>query len=181
LKGKRIDGKISKEKAQKILLQKEVVTLLKKHLKECEDMLNRGDAKGLFDQDSSSSSSGKKGDKGGWKQTEVEYLPKIDDPQFEILNQQNKQIDEGLDILYDKVREFKKIQQSIGMELRDQDTLLIKLQERAEGAQDDMKGVNRRLNDTIKKVRSGRNLCCDIFLFLVVLGIIGAVYLLVVK
>jgi len=179
LKGKRIEGKISKEKAQKILLQKEVVSLLKKHLKECEDLLNRGDAKGLYQEDESSSSSSAK--KGEFKEKEVSYLPQIDDPQFDIINQQNREIDEGLDIFYNNVLEFKKIQQSIGFELKEQDTLLIKLQERAEGAQDDLAGVNRRLNDTIKKVRSAKNLCCDIFLFLVVLGIIGAVYLLIVN
>jgi len=67
------------------------------------------------------------------------------------------------------------------VELKDQDTLLIKLQERAEGTQGEMANINRRLNDTVKEARSARNLCCDVFLFLVILGIIGGVYLFIVK
>jgi len=180
LKGQRIDGKIDKEKAEKIQLQEEVVKLLKEHLKECEDLLSRGDTKGLYEKGSSSSSGNE--EPGKFKEQKVSYLASIDDPQFDVLNRQKKKdIDDGLDILYDKVREFRKIQESIGVELKDQDHLLVRLQGRAEDAHTDMKVVNVRLNDTLKKVRSMRNLCCDIFLFLVILGIIGAIYFLVVK
>jgi len=180
LKSKRVDGKVGKEKHQKVALQKEVVSLLKKHLKECEDLLNRGDSKGLYDQEESSSTSSNNKQE-GFKEKTVSYLPSIDDPQFETIRNQDKKIDEGLDILYDKIVEFKRIQQAIGVELKDQDTLLIKLQERAEGTQGEMANINRRLNDTVKEARSARNLCCDVFLFLVILGIIGGVYLFIVK
>jgi len=148
-------------------------------LKECEDLMTRGDTGGLYDNKDSSSSSGP--EPGEFKEHKVSYLPSIADPQFDTLNRQKKEIDEGLDILYDKVKEFKKIQQAIGHELNDQDKLLQRLQYRAEGAQSDMRQVNVRLNDTLKKVRSARNLCCDVVLFLVILGIIGAIYFLIVK
>lgn len=53
------------------------------------------------------------------------------------------------------------------------------LNEMAEDAVANLETVNMELKKTLKSMRNGRDLCCDLIIFAIILGIATAVYFLI--
>jgi len=144
------------------------------HLKELQDReSNPGRASKLL-ADSVSDSSGE-------REVIAGGIPDIDDPQFELLRTQDAEIDRKLDITLEGVKRLKELALQAGEELNAQDELIEEINEVAEAALVNLETVNEELKKTLKKVRSARNLCCDLILLGVILGIATALYFIFTK
>jgi len=169
--------KVSEEKVQKDAARKQVVDLTFKHL---EDLRwreqNPGQSRVNKEQliaDNSDDESGERAVVGG--------IPDIDDPQFELLRKQDEEIDAELDVVLAGVRRLKALAQQAGEEIDNQQQLLEDLDTMAEEQVAQLETANRELAKTLKKVRSARNLCCDIIIIAVILGVAVAIYFLATK
>jgi hypothetical protein len=165
---------IKAEKVAKDENRKKVVELTMQHLKELENReQNPGRASKLLAESVSDSSGEREVIAGG--------IPDIDDPQFELLRTQDAEIDRQLDITLEGVKRLKELALAAGEELSAQDDLIEEINEVAETALVKLETVNMELMKTLKAVRSARNLCCDLILIGVILGIATAVYFMFTK
>jgi len=157
------------KKAEELPVEKQVIELLDKHLDQCGELIEGGGEgrKTLFDSSSTS--------EGRVKQY-VDKLPSLDAPEFELLRQQDQQIDAKLLEVYDAVKRINQVQQLIGAEIDEQDVLIRKLQEDAVDTTHQITAINKKVNATIKKVGGGRDIFCDCVLFAAILGVIGIIY-----
>jgi len=79
------------------------------------------------------------------------------------------------------VKRLKALAQQAGEEIDNQAELLEELNEMAEEQVQQLETANRELAKTLKQVRSARNLCCDIIIICIILGVAVAIYFLATK
>jgi len=112
---------------------------------------------------------------------EVGGIPDLDDPRFEVLRQNDEEIDVLLDDTLQGVRRLKKIAQEIGGEVEKSNVLIEEIKERADVTIGRLETVNGQLKKTLEAARSPTDFCCDIILCCLILGIITAIYFVVTK
>jgi len=168
--------KLSEEKQNLLQDQKNVVELAWKHIKDCENLEKfRGGEKATY-YDSDEEDSLYQNDE---RVAPVVALPDIDDPKFQILIIRDKQIDEGLKVIEEGVDRLKVIAEDMHGELEEQDIIIDELNDKTDIALEHLQNVNKQLVQILEKVRGGRNFCCDVIMFLVLIGVGVAIYVIV--
>ncbi|KAI9076191.1 hypothetical protein K1719_041889 [Acacia pycnantha] len=84
--------------------------------------------------------------------------------------------DEGLDIISDGLGTLKNLALDMNEEMDRQVPLIDEIGTKVDKASSDLRNNNTRLRKTLNEVRSSRNLCIDIILLCVLLGIFSYIY-----
>jgi hypothetical protein len=84
--------------------------------------------------------------------------------------------DEGLDVISSGLATLKNMAEDINEELDRQAPLVDEIETKVDKANADLRSTNKRLKETVTKMRTTRNFCIDIILMCIVLGIIGYIY-----
>ncbi|KAL2488812.1 syntaxin [Forsythia ovata] len=84
--------------------------------------------------------------------------------------------DQGLDIISEGLDTLKNLAADMNEELDRQVPLIDEIDTKVDRATTDLKNTNVRLKETIFKIRSSRNLCIDIILLCIILGIASYLY-----
>ncbi|GAQ89477.1 SNARE domain containing protein [Klebsormidium nitens] len=84
--------------------------------------------------------------------------------------------DEGLDVISSGLATLKNMAEDINEELDRQAPLVDEIETKVDKANADLRNTNKRLKETVLKMRTTRNFCIDIILMCIVLGIIGYIY-----
>ncbi|KAL2471184.1 Syntaxin [Abeliophyllum distichum] len=84
--------------------------------------------------------------------------------------------DQGLDIISEGLDTLKNLAADMNEELDRQVPLIDEIDTKVDRATTDLKNTNVRLKETIFKIRSSRNLCIDIILMCIILGIASYLY-----
>jgi len=163
---------VSVEKKEKDENRKAVVDLMWEHLKE----LERQEKNVLHREIESLSESDGSRDVGG-----VGGIAEMDDPRFELLRKNDREIDDMLDVTLAGVRRLKQLsleQQVLTVETTE---LIETIQNMTDLTLGNLESVNGQLKKTIQAVRSTSNCCCDIILCMLILGIAVAIYFVATK
>jgi len=102
-------------------------------------------------------------------------LPDIDDPQFEILRNNDALINAKLDVVLDNVMVLKNIANEMNNELDKQTEMIDNLNTKAEKVQDQMENLNVRLKKQLNNVRSCDRFIIDFICVILILAL--ALYL----
>jgi len=162
-KGKEIDPAIEKE----VLARGELVDLAFKHIEECKQMEKSGYKynNGLSGYD----------DKDLPKPT-ITSLPDIDDDGFQTLRKNDALIDEKLDLVAQGVGVLKDMANQYTKEIEMQEMLIADNDNEVTKTQVTLDNLNKRLKNTLNKVRSCDRFVLDFILVVIILAIIGYVY-----
>lgn len=166
---------MANEKKYKCSSNEDMMKVLELHLEECSRLLDRTHNNELY----TGSSSDTNLDEPSNLFETLSFLPDIDDPKFSTLVDNNAEIDLSLDILFKNVKTFNNIQQTIGQEIEEQDYQIDELGKRADKFQTNVEKVNISTSRLIKDLSSTKNLCCNLVLLVLILGLISIVYWLV--
>ncbi|PWA83798.1 syntaxin-71 [Artemisia annua] len=86
------------------------------------------------------------------------------------------QQDEGLEVIAQGLGTLKNMAKDMQEEVDRQMPLMDEIDDKVDRATSDLKNTNVRLKDTVTKLRSSRNVCCDIILLCLILGIAAYLY-----
>ncbi|KAL9265378.1 Syntaxin-71-like protein [Drosera capensis] len=84
--------------------------------------------------------------------------------------------DQGLDVISEGLDTLKDMAQDMNEEFDRQVPLMDEIDEKVDRATTDLKSTNVRLKETVMQLRSSRNLCIDIILLCIILGIAAYLY-----
>eukprot|EP01120_Amphizonella_sp_Union-15-10_P016269 TRINITY_DN851_c0_g6_i1.p1 TRINITY_DN851_c0_g6~~TRINITY_DN851_c0_g6_i1.p1 ORF type:complete len:279 (-),score=74.87 TRINITY_DN851_c0_g6_i1:63-899(-) len=169
--------KATREQRAELENQKAVVELAWKHYKDCENQEGfRGGKKTAYFEDDSEDSLYDNDER-----NVISALPDIDDPKFQLLIENDKKIDEGLEVISKGVDRLKEIALDMNEELERQKIIIEGIELGTDAALQQLTNLNKQLKETLGKLRSGRNFCCDCICFLVIIGIGIGIYVLVTK
>ncbi|XP_044468273.1 syntaxin-71-like [Mangifera indica] len=84
--------------------------------------------------------------------------------------------DQGLDIISEGLDTLKDLANDMSEELDRQVPLIDEIDTKVDKATTDLKNTNVRLKETLLQVRSSRNVCMDIVLLCILLGIVSYIY-----
>jgi len=156
------------EEEQEIERRAEIVLLCRSHVDECrrlEKTTKSNTTVMLFDRDNNSTD------------PLISELPDIDgDEGFQMIKENDRQIDKKLDIVHGMIGELKEGAMLMGQEVERQGQMMEELEESVEKATANLVNLNKRLKDTIQKVRRADRFCIDIILVIVILGIGAYLY-----
>lgn len=105
----------------------------------------------------------------------VGEIPDLDDVDFRNMRAKDAEIDKGLAEILENLKLVKGLAIEMGNELALQDEQLEKLEGNVEKTYFNIASMNKRLTELLKKTRSPRDCCCDVFLIICILGIAAAV------
>ncbi|KAJ7962426.1 syntaxin-71-like [Quillaja saponaria] len=84
--------------------------------------------------------------------------------------------DQGLEVIAEGLDTLKNMAHDLNEELDRQIPLMDEIDDKVDRANADLKNTNVRLKDTVMKLRSSRNICIDITLLCIILGIAAYLY-----
>ncbi|XP_074332078.1 syntaxin-71-like [Apium graveolens] len=84
--------------------------------------------------------------------------------------------DEGLDDIAEGLHTLKNMAHDMNEELDRQVPLMDEIDDKVDKANSELRNANVQLKDTITKLRSSRNFCCDVILLCIILGIAAYLY-----
>jgi len=158
---------VSEEEVRESEYRTEVVDLCQKHIAECYHLEKSGfgNVQNAFFE-------------GYTKKDEkvVSTLPDIDDDDFRLLKQNDRKIDEKLDVIAQGVSVLGEMANEMGKEIEMQGVMIEELTQRVDDTQATLNNLNKRLKKTLEKVRKGDRFCIDIILLIVVLALGGYIY-----
>jgi len=162
-KGKDLDPAMERE----VAARGELVDLAFKHIEECKQMEKSGYkySNGLSGYD----------DKDLPKPTITE-LPDIDDEKFQDLRKNNALIDEKLELVEQGVSVLRDMANQHTREIEMQEVLIAENDKQVTKTQATLDNLNKRLKNTLNKVRSCDRFVLDFILVIIILAIIGYVY-----
>lgn len=186
-KKKRI-GRIDNAEMEK---REEQLDLVWKHIEEVERLEKRRYNRGAAGAAPASSGQRNQLMNSGRSRVELEGAPAMDDfhpatnsdlPDFEVQEQlqefrkRDQQLDQGLDELSQGVRGLKNVANAIGDELVVQTAMLDEIEEKVDGANQHLLSINRKMKDTLGKVKGADRFMMNFILLMVVLGIACYIY-----
>jgi len=160
-------NKENPEVEKKIETRQEVIELVGKHIKEVEALNSRRHGDNAFYGNSDN------------KDPVITSLPDIDDAGFQLLRDNDKKIDEQLDIVSDHVGRLKEMANEMGKEATTQGIMMDNLEIKVNKANDDLENLNERLRKVLESIRKGDRFIIDIILLCILIGIAGYIYHLV--
>jgi len=149
----------------KLETRQEVVTLVGQHIKEVEALNQRrtgGDNAFYGAADN--------------KDPVITSLPDIDDAGFQLLRDNDRQIDDQLDQVSGHLTNLKEMAYEMGKEATAQGIMLENLDSKVDKVNDQLENLNERLRKALESVRKGDRFIVDIILLCVLLGIAGYIY-----
>jgi len=162
-KNKTVDEKFERETEAR----EEIVKLIYSHIDECKHLERT--AFGNTDTFEGSSQS-----------AVVSELPDIpDDEGFQLLKKNNLIIDKKLDQVSEGVGVLRNMAEEMGKEIEMQTVMINEVTKKMDDTQATLDNLNRRLRNTLEKVRKADRFCIDIILLIVVLAIGAYIYNLV--
>jgi SYP7 family syntaxin len=157
------------QQEENISQKAEVVSLAFKHIEECE-ILEKGRYSTAYQRSTfAPQTSG----------AIITSLPDIDDGDFQQLRLTDRKIDTELDEISSGVGQLKEIALAMGKEVKKQEIMMDTIERRVDNATTQLQSLNKRLRDTIEKVRKGDKFIIDFILLCVLLAIVGYIYQLV--
>eukprot|EP01130_Rhizamoeba_saxonica_P005773 TRINITY_DN2285_c4_g2_i2.p1 TRINITY_DN2285_c4_g2~~TRINITY_DN2285_c4_g2_i2.p1 ORF type:complete len:298 (+),score=76.84 TRINITY_DN2285_c4_g2_i2:97-894(+) len=173
-KKKRKVGKLTEVEKAELLQKKEIVDLTWLHVKECNTLLKqRGKVNNLMN--SSESSSYNEGDIGD----QAGYLMDLDDPRLDQVRARDQEIDDLADEMLVGIRRLRGLLEQQGEIMDEQEDMLDDLVNRVSDVTEDIVTINDKLKRTLRKLRSGRDFCCDVILFVGIIAIGVIIYFMV--
>jgi len=172
-KKKNVSPELRKEVENAIQARKEILTNVKDHISEC-TMLEKKRALGnaAFTTTTTTTSSN----------PTVTSLPDIDDPRFQLLIQNDKEIDELLGIVSKNVATLKEEAVEIGKGLKEQSQLLDDLDTDVDHASQRLVDAAAQVKKLTDKINSSSDSCCIvIFLAVMLVAICFLIYRLIRK
>jgi len=166
--------KIPEEKKVKDNNRKKIIDFMWHDLKELENKEKMVSMNGDERMISESSSDGS-------RDTTGLGIVDMDDPQFEMLKENDKEIDKMLDVTHERVKRIKQLAIEIGGAVEESNVMIEQLCVQVDLTLGKLETVNGQLKKTLAEARSSRDFCCDIILCCLILGIITAIYFVVTK
>jgi predicted nucleic acid-binding Zn-ribbon protein len=161
--GKEIDPAFEKE----VSARAELVELAFKHIEECKQLEKSGYK--------NSNLSGYDDGRDLPKPT-ITSLPDIDDEGFQTLKKQDQVIDEKLELVGQGVNILKDMAHNYTREIEMQEVLIREAEKQVDKTQIQLDNLNKRLKNTLNKVRSCDRFVLDFILLVIVLAIAGYIY-----
>jgi len=160
LKGKKIDPKEEED----VKARQEIVDLSRQHIEECRRLEKqvRGAGGTFFETEKSDAT--------------VTSLPDIEDESFQLLIQQDNEIDVKLDGVAKGVAVLKEMATEMGKEVEMQEVMIEELNTKVEKTNAKLINLNQRLKKTLEGVRKANRFCIDIILIVIILAIGGYLY-----
>jgi len=166
LEKKKAKGKATEDDIKESEYRTEIIDLCYKHIAECKHLEKQGYANNnaFFE--------------GYTKSDEnvVTSLPDIDDADFQLLRQNDAKIDAKLDQVGQGVEILKNMALEMGKEIELQGVMISELDGRVDQTQAQLNNLNRRLKNTLDKVRKGNRFCIDVILVIILLALGGYIY-----
>jgi len=103
-------------------------------------------------------------------------LPDIDDPRFQQLIQNDKLLDQKLDIIAEGVGTLKEIAIEMGKEVELQGVMMDQLEQHVDNANAKLHNLNGRLKEQLNKYRSCDRFVLDFICCAIILGLFGFIY-----
>jgi len=163
-KGKEVDPKLEEE----VKFRAELVDLAFKHIEECKQ----------FEKQGYKTNNGLSGYDDGKElpKPTITELPDIDNEDFQKLRQNDRLIDEKLDVVSQGVGVLKDMANHFTNEIEMQEVLIAENDRQVDKTQAQLDNLNTRLKNTLEKVRSCDRFVLDIILIIIILGIGAYVY-----
>jgi len=159
-KNKKVEEKFERETEAR----EEIVKLIYSHIDECKHLERSGYGNNNTFQPTSAG-------------PVVSELPDIpDDEGFQLLKKNNTLIDKKLDAVSDGVQVLRGMAEEMGKEIEMQGSMIGELGKKMDDTQGTLDNLNRRLRNTLEKVRKADRFCIDIILLIVILAIGAYVY-----
>lgn len=168
--------KLKEDGQAKLDRQKEIVDIAFQNLKKVENMERFG-SKTNPESDIFSGQVDEHGNEidNGDGQVLVGEIPDLDDVDFRDMRAKDQELDKGLAEILENLKIVKGLAIEMGEELNKQDELIEKLEGNVEKTYFNIASMNKRLTQLLKKTRSPRDCCCDVFLIICILGIAAAI------
>jgi len=144
----------------------EIVELAFKHIEECE-VLEKGRNSTYYARAQYAPTAGA---------ATVTSLPDIDDGDFAQIRQTDRKIDQELEEVSKGVAVLKDIAINMNREAQKQNMMIDQIDNKVEKANTQLQNLNKRLKDTLQKIRKGDRFIMDFILLCVVLAIGGVIY-----
>jgi len=177
---------LSDEQQSTLDKQKAVVELTWQLIKECHNLeqFRGGERANVYDSDEDSlygedeRSDGLPG--GVTSKKIVVALPSVPgDQKFEELHIQDENINKGLEEIEKGLQVLLEYAKGFQEEIERQDELINTMDYKTDHALESLNNVNKQLKSALEKVRKGRSFCCDLILFLILVGVGIGIYSLV--
>jgi len=163
---KKEKGKASDDDIKEMDYRNQIVDLCAKHIAECKHLEKQG-----FSNNNAFFDGYTKGD-----EQVITSLPDIDDSDFQTLRQNDAKIDVKLELVGQGVEVLRNMAVDIGREIELQGVMINELDQKVDVTNAQLNNLNRRLKNTLEKVRKADRFCIDIILVIILLALIGYIY-----